>query len=138
MTRTRLVAAAMITLLALVGATACGSSTGEASTAGRSSSSPKPSMSPAMSGHSSGSMKQSSIMIMGYKYSGTARVAPGSRITVMNHDSEAHTVTADKGDAFDVTVPAGKSVTLTAPGKPGSYAYHCAYHAGMHGMLTVG
>jgi plastocyanin len=46
-------------------------------------------------------------------------------------------VTADTGDMFDVNVPASATATFTAPAKAGSYAFHCTYHAEMHGMLTV-
>ena len=65
-------------------------------------------------------------------------MSPGARITVTNKDSEAHTVTADAGGAFDVVVPPGASKTFQAPGKAGAYRYHCTYHANMHGTLTVG
>ncbi len=67
-----------------------------------------------------------------------ARVAAaGSTVTVMNEDKETHTVTADDGDSFDVTVPAGATRTFTAPDKPGSYPFHCSFHSDMHGALRV-
>ena len=75
---------------------------------------------------------------MGYKYSGTTKVKPGTTITVDNMDSVAHTITSDKGGAFDVKLPAGKKVVLTAPTTPGTYGYHCSYHSDMHGTLVVG
>ncbi len=56
---------------------------------------------------------------------------------VMNQDTETHTVTADTGSAFDVTATPGSSVTFTAPTKPGTYPFHCNFHADMHGTLTV-
>jgi len=65
-----------------------------------------------------------------------ATVKPGQLIAVMNMDGEAHTVTADDG-GFTVQAPAGQTVMLTAPSKPGSYPFHCAYHANMHGVLVV-
>ena len=55
----------------------------------------------------------------------------------VNMDAAAHTVTADEGSAFDVQVNGGGTATFTAPTKPGSYAYHCTYHPGMHGTLVV-
>lgn len=64
-------------------------------------------------------------------------VAPGATITLMNMDSQAHTVTAD-GGAFSVTAPAGKSVTFTAPATPGTYPFHCEQHTDLHAALTVG
>lgn len=77
------------------------------------------------------------ITIKSFKFSGASSVKAGETITVKNEDSEAHTVTADSGDAFDVKVLPGKTATFTAPSAPGSYAYHCTYHANMHGSLTV-
>jgi plastocyanin len=135
------------TALALTALAACGSSNSSTSTSGASS---MPSMSSStsgasgMSGMSSPSSMSSSdmqgmatITIKSYKYTGTTTVAPGTTVMVTNQDSVAHTVTADQGSAFDVTVPAGGMVHFTAPTKPGTYAYHCTYHAEMHGTLTV-
>ena len=76
------------------------------------------------------------IHIKSFAYSGPESVPAGATVTVMNMDSEAHTLTADDG-SFDAVVKAGTSVTFTAPAKPGSYAYHCTYHSNMHGTLTV-
>ena len=76
-------------------------------------------------------------MIKDYKYSGPASVAPGTKITITNADSEAHTVTADKAGAFDVNVAPGKTAELTAPSKAGVYPFHCTYHSNMHGTLKV-
>lgn len=76
------------------------------------------------------------IHIKSFAYTGPDSVPAGSEVTVMNMDTEAHTVTADDG-SFDAVVKAGTSVTFTAPKKPGTYAYHCAYHSNMHGTLTV-
>ena len=142
MTRTsRLAAATAVTLLGLSALSACGSSSAASSSASASSSSSKSSamssmsMSPSPGGSASTSV---TLMIMDYEFSGAGTVRPGARITVVNHDSVAHTVTADRGGAFDVKVAPGESATLTAPRKAGSYPYHCTYHAEMHGTLTVG
>jgi len=35
-------------------------------------------------------------------------------------------------------VNGGTSVSITAPTKPGTYAYRCNIHQYMHGVLTVG
>ncbi|MCZ2402165.1 cupredoxin domain-containing protein [Paenarthrobacter sp. Z7-10] len=77
------------------------------------------------------------IHIKDFAYQGPDSVAPGAMVTVMNMDSQAHTVTADEGSAFDVTVKAGESMTFKAPDKAGTYAYHCTFHSNMHGMLVV-
>ena len=76
-------------------------------------------------------------MIDNFQYKTPASVSPGATVRVMNMDAQAHTVTADTGNAFGVTVPAGATVTFTAPATAGSYAFHCEYHANMHGSLVV-
>lgn len=76
------------------------------------------------------------IHIMNYAFTGSAAAPAGARLAVMNMDAEAHSVTADDG-SFDVTVPAGQTVTFTVPAKPGTYPYHCKYHADMHGTLAL-
>jgi plastocyanin len=63
-------------------------------------------------------------------------VRPGATITVTNEDIEAHTVTADTGNAFDAIIKVGTG-TFTAPTKPGTYPYHCIFHGNMKGTLTV-
>ena len=164
MTGRRLAAAVATAVVGLAGLSAC-SSGGSGSAAGSSSSS-SPSMSSSMSSPSMSSSSTSSSMssskspmasgspmasdsamassmnvtitIKNFGYSHTSKVMPGSKVTVKNEDATAHTVTADSGGAFDVTVDAGKSATFTAPGKPGSYPFHCTYHSNMHGTLTVG
>ncbi|MCF4135957.1 cupredoxin domain-containing protein [Streptomyces sp. Tue 6430] len=67
------------------------------------------------------------------------QVRPGAKITVVNRDSAAHTVTAT-GDktTFDTgNVAGGATVTFTAPSTTGSYSYICAIHPNMKGTLTV-
>lgn len=75
-------------------------------------------------------------MIKGFKYKGAETVRPGAEIRVANEDIEAHTITADTGDAFDATIKAG-TTTFTAPTKPGAYPYHCNFHGNMKGTITV-
>jgi plastocyanin len=77
------------------------------------------------------------IHISKFAYQTPASVSPGAKVTVMNMDGEAHTVTADTGSAFDSKIDPGASSTFTAPMKPGTYAFHCTYHGNMHGMLVV-
>jgi len=55
----------------------------------------------------------------------------------MNMDGEAHTVTADEWNAFDVQVAGDATGSFTAPMEPGSYPFHCSYHSNMHGVLVV-
>ncbi|MFJ9516964.1 cupredoxin domain-containing protein [Kitasatospora sp. NPDC101801] len=65
-------------------------------------------------------------------------VGPGAKVTVVNQDSTAHTLTATGQGGFDSgTIGAGKTVTFTAPTKPGSYPFICSLHQFMKGTLTV-
>jgi plastocyanin len=77
------------------------------------------------------------LTISNFAFSGASSVSPGQTVMVMNDDAQTHSVTADSGNAFDVTVEAGASATFTAPMKPGTYPYHCTFHSDMHGTLTV-
>ena len=77
-----------------------------------------------------------SITIKDFKYEVPASVSPGQKINVMNSDSADHTITADNG-ASDVQTPLKKLVSFTAPTKPGTYTFGCAYHRSMHGTLVV-
>jgi plastocyanin len=79
-----------------------------------------------------------SITIKDFAYGTPITVSPGATVTVTNQDSARHTVTADEGSAFDVDVQgSGGTGTFTAPSRPGTYAYHCRFHPGMQGTLTV-
>lgn len=79
------------------------------------------------------------ISIKGFAFTGPQEVAPGASVSVRNRDLEAHTVTADQGSAFDTKVDGGgrAKTSFHAPGKPGRYRFHCAYHADMDGVLVV-
>ena len=79
---------------------------------------------------------ESVIHIKNFSYTALT-VAPGAVVTAHNMDGVAHTVTSDQAGLFNVNVPAGAMVTFKAPTKPGRYAYHCAYHGNMHGVLVV-
>lgn len=76
------------------------------------------------------------ILIKGFKYQATQAVSPGATITVTNEDIEAHSLTADTPAAFDLNIRPG-TATFTAPTTPGTYPYHCIFHANMKGTLTV-
>ena len=76
------------------------------------------------------------IVETGYQPSALV-VAPGTTVTWRNEGRSRHSVTADAG-AFDspALIP-GDRFTLSAPATAGVYAYHCRFHAYMHGTLTV-
>ena len=89
-------------------------------------------------GTASAAAAAATITIKDFGYGAPITVPPGAVVTVTNTDSAAHTVTADKGSAFDAKVAGkGGTATFTAPSAPGTYPYHCTYHPDMHGTLTV-
>ena len=78
------------------------------------------------------------IVISNMSYTVPPSVSPGQQLTIVNNDSANHTVTADENNLFDIRVSGGGgSASFTAPTTPGSYPFHCKYHANMHGVLTV-
>jgi plastocyanin len=94
--------------------------------------------SPAPETGAAGATAAATITIKDFAYGTPLTVPPGATVTVTNMDAAAHTVTADKGSAFDAKVAGhGGTATFTAPSAPGSYPYHCTYHPDMHGTLTV-
>jgi plastocyanin len=117
-------------LLALAGCSSS-SSTKAAVTSGSSTS--------GASAPSSGSAGAAKIVIHNFAFSPSSlTVTPGEKVTVMNQDSTAHTVTATSGGAFNTgDVDPGATTTFTAPAKAGSYPYICTIHQFMHGTLTV-
>jgi plastocyanin len=68
---------------------------------------------------------------------GDLTVPPGARVTVVNQDSEEHTVTSNAPGAFESVVAGNSQSTFIAPSAPGSYPFHCNHHSSMHGMLVV-
>jgi plastocyanin len=78
------------------------------------------------------------IVITDFAYAVPPSVKPGERVTLINKAEQAHSVTADQANLFDVRVSGSGGVsTLVAPAQPGSYPFHCKYHANMAGTLTV-
>jgi plastocyanin len=63
-------------------------------------------------------------------------VKAGTRITFTNHDSTAHTATADHGGFGTGTINPDHSGTITVK-RAGTYPYHCLFHAFMTGTITV-
>ena len=112
-------AAALVVIAAVAG---CGGSTSQGTVKPSGSSQPK----------------SGAITIANFKFSpGTLTVKPGSRVTVSNHDSAAHTATADDGQSFDTgDISDGASATFSVA-KAGTYSYHCAVHPFMKATLVV-
>ena len=76
------------------------------------------------------------ITISSFEYLVPAQVRPGERITVVNEDREAHTVTVDRG-AVRLTVLPGATAVLDAPAGVGEHAVTCDLHGGMDAVLVV-
>ncbi len=63
-------------------------------------------------------------------------VTPGAIVTWVNRDSVGHTVTSDSL-AFNSGAIAPKGVFTFTFTTPGTYSYHCSFHAWMTGTITV-
>ena len=79
------------------------------------------------------------ITIKNFAYSGTFRVHPGQRVTVINRDFVVHTLTSNTARKFNTgRVPTnGGRRTFTAPKRLGRYGFHCNIHLTMRGTLVV-
>jgi plastocyanin len=127
----------LTTVVAALAITACGSSSNTTSSSSSSSSSSATS-SAATGGAAGGAGHARTVVIKNFKFvPASITVKPGTKITFRNEDSTDHTVTADKGNAFDTgSFGQGQTKTVTLT-KPGSYAYHCSIHPFMHGAIVV-
>jgi plastocyanin len=127
-------ASAVVVLVLLAGCSSGGGSMAPEPTSGSSSAATGGSSSAA----TGGTTDAATITIKDFAYAGAASVAAGTTVTVTNMDAEKHTVTSDDGTAFDVTVEGNMgTATFTVPSAAGTYAYHCKFHANMHGSLDV-
>ncbi|MGH3669535.1 MAG: cupredoxin domain-containing protein [Pseudonocardiaceae bacterium] len=78
------------------------------------------------------------IVIKDFSYTpASLTVAPGTKITVVNQDQAPHTVTANDKSFDSGTIEGGRRGEVTAPTKPGTYAYICTIHQYMTGTLIV-
>lgn len=143
---TRNVRATLVLAAVLVAAPGCSSGGSGASPAATSAGGPSATASmpmgsgsaPGTAAPGSATAGPSAITIKDFAYGTPLVVAAGTPVTITNMDSAEHTVTADDGAAFDVDVKgSGGTASFTAPSKPGTYTYHCTFHPGMHGTLTV-
>ena len=125
---TMLISAAVLSAATL---TACGGTT-------QPSAPPAAPLTAAPSSPSAPQARGSEIVISNMTFEVPPSVSPGQQLTIVNNDSANHTVTADENNLFDIRVSGGGgSSSFTAPTTPGSYPFHCKYHANMHGVLTV-
>lgn len=63
-------------------------------------------------------------------------VKVNTTINITNNDPVTHSATSDDMTTFDREVGAGATVTYNCP-TVGTFPYHCKFHAGMAGTLTV-
>jgi plastocyanin len=66
----------------------------------------------------------------------TLTVAPGTTVRFVNDDGEAHTVTAADASFDSTGLDTGDAWARTFS-KPGTYAYFCALHPYMKGVIVV-
>lgn len=126
MNRTHPRTATVVLVAVAMAAAACGGSSSPKTVAGA--------VTPAVSTSAS----PARITIQGFAFGASLTVPPGTEITVINRDGAGHTVTADDGKSFNVSVAGGGgSATFTAPSAPGTYKFHCTIHPSMHGSLVV-
>ena len=114
-------------------AAGCG---GSSKSSGASSSSGAAAPAAASSGASRGAKESVTIASFAYKPT-PVTVKVGAQVTFTNQDSAEHTATADSGSALETgTLKQGQSKAVTLS-QPGTIAYHCAFHAFMHGTISV-
>lgn len=66
----------------------------------------------------------------------TTTVRAGTRVTWVNADTTAHTATADDS-AFDTGTIEPHATHSIVLHRPGTYAYHCVFHAFMTATIRV-
>ncbi len=90
-----------------------------------------------------------SITVQDYAYAPSViTIKVGTTVNWVNNGPSSHSVTADSTGGFDSGALAGPKANpyggMTNGGlfqmnfaTPGTYTYHCMFHAQMHGMITV-
>ncbi|HUR24857.1 MAG TPA: cupredoxin domain-containing protein [Candidatus Thermoplasmatota archaeon] len=90
-----------------------------------------------LAGCSSSSAEGAEVAIHGNIYSpSSVTVKAGEHVHFANHDSVEHSVTPDSGGFSGQDVDGGQETDISFP-SAGTFAYHCKYHASMHGTVTV-
>jgi plastocyanin len=135
-TRARQHAVLALIGLLVAGLSACGS--GEAENAGASPAPSTPAQSSSAESFPSGGQtpaEQFVITIKDFSYTVPESVPAGATVTVVNEDTEAHTVTAK--DEFDVTVGPGATGEFTAPQDMDRHDFVCLFHGNMKDTLVT-
>jgi len=80
---------------------------------------------------------QIAVSIVNFAYDpNPTTVAVGDTVTWTNNDGVPHTVTANDGSFQSGTLQPGASFSFTFTA-PGSFDYHCEFHANMSGQVVV-
>lgn len=80
---------------------------------------------------------QVAVSITNFAYDPTPlTVNVGDTVTWTNNDSTAHTVTSSDGSIQSGTLQPGQSFSFTFT-TPGTFDYHCEFHANMSGQVVV-
>lgn len=77
------------------------------------------------------------ITIENFSFGDPITISPGATVTVRNTYTETHSLSSDDGLWDTSGITPGSSATFVAPDKPGTYKFHCNFHANMHGSLIV-
>ena len=131
----------LVPLAALALLAACSSSSGSTAAPSTTSSPPAaagPAAPPSPAAQPSATKAQAAtVTIEGFEYQVPTSVPAGAKVMVLNKDSEAHTLTLGGDADGQVVVQGGKTVTITAPSKSGSYPVVCDFHGDMTSELVV-
>ncbi len=137
----RIVLTAAIAALALAPLSACGDDDDDSTGGGDGTTAPAASPGSTAgapgttAGGGGGGGAGGAIDITEFAFPAETQVAAGQPLTVTNDTGAAHTVTADD-DSFNQEVGPGETIELVVD-EPGSYPYHCNFHANMTGVLEV-
>lgn len=118
---------------------------------GCSGSSPTSSNLGAGGGGGSGGGPTASVTIRDFSFGpASLTIKAGGTVTWTNNGPSSHSVVSDAQGAFDSGTLAPPMASMDPYGgmssgasyqmsfsTPGTYAYHCAFHASMHGTITV-
>lgn len=66
----------------------------------------------------------------------TVKVTPGTKVTWVNNDSVAHTITSNDNKFNSTQLASGASFEFTFS-ESGTYNYHCSIHPSMTGQVIV-
>lgn len=81
---------------------------------------------------------QATVDIESFSYQpALINVTAGTTVTWTNHDSVAHTVTANDGSFDSGSIEADGGTFEFTFSEPGTYSYHCTFHPTMMGEVVV-